>query len=149
SGATNVRSRFFLKAVFQRARSAGRGRPLLALRTRCGLVNRRGLLMSATVSDDRWLETPPPAELAASGAPWIETEEVPFCPVCGGERSAPYPVGFDYELLPCRTPWRFVRCGECGHVWLTPRPAIEALSVISPPTYYAYNYRQQINPVAL
>jgi SAM-dependent methyltransferase len=105
--------------------------------------------MSTTVCDDKWLETPPPAELTASTAPWIETEEVSLCPVCGGDRFDPYSVGFDYELLTCRNPWRFVRCTDCGHVWLNPRPAIAALPVIYPPTYYAYNYKQQINPIAV
>jgi SAM-dependent methyltransferase len=32
-------------------------------------------------------------------------------------------------------------------VWLNPRPAVEALSTIYPPTYYAYNY-EQLSPIA-
>jgi SAM-dependent methyltransferase len=105
--------------------------------------------MNATVCDEKWLATPPPTELAASGAPVIETEEVPLCPICGEERFVPYTVGFDYELLTCKNPWRFVRCEDCNHVWLNPRPAVAALPVIYPPTYYAYNYKQQINPIAV
>jgi SAM-dependent methyltransferase len=56
-------------------------------------------------------------------------------------------VGFDYELLTCANPWRFVRCPQCSHVWLHPRPAISALATIYPPSYYAYNYAK-INPIA-
>src|SRR5262249_40080953 len=58
-------------------------------------------------------------------------------------------VGFDYELLTCCNPWRFVRCENCGHVWLNPRPALSALPTIYPSSYYAYNYKQQINPLAV
>jgi SAM-dependent methyltransferase len=90
-----------------------------------------------------------PAEIAASGAPVIRTQDVPACPVCGHGEFATEAVGFDFELITCRNPWRFVRCGECGHVWLHPRPAVEELPVIYPPTYYAYNYEEEINPVAV
>jgi SAM-dependent methyltransferase len=56
-------------------------------------------------------------------------------------------VGFDYELLTCSNVWHFVQCAICGHVWLNPRPAVDVLGVIYPPTYYAYNYGE-INPIA-
>jgi 2-polyprenyl-3-methyl-5-hydroxy-6-metoxy-1,4-benzoquinol methylase len=56
-------------------------------------------------------------------------------------------VGFDYELLTCSNPWRFVQCRACQHVWLNPRPAVAELGVVYPPTYYAYNY-DTINPIA-
>ena len=59
-----------------------------------------------------------------------------------------YTVGFDYELRTCRNPWRMVQCRQCSHVWLNPRPALATLPVIYPPTYYSYNYKQQINPIA-
>lgn len=85
--------------------------------------------------------------MAASGAPLIETEDVDACAVCGGTEFGEQAVGFDYELITCRNPWRFVRCASCGNVWLHPRPAVAALPVIYPPTYYAYNYRG-INPIA-
>ena len=42
-----------------------------------------------------------------------------------------------------------VQCAGCRHVWLDPRPALESLSVIYPPTYYAYNYAKQIHPIAV
>jgi 2-polyprenyl-3-methyl-5-hydroxy-6-metoxy-1,4-benzoquinol methylase len=81
--------------------------------------------------------------------PVVATEEVPSCPICGHNRFGTHTVGFDYELLTCRNPWRLVRCEDCGHVWLNPRPALSALPTIYPSNYYAYNYKQQINPLAV
>ena len=99
-------------------------------------------------TQDTWQTTPPPQEFLAAEAPWIDTEDVPACPVCGAEKFEQYTVGFDYELRTCRNPWRFVQCSACSHVWLNPRPALATLPVIYPPTYYSYNYKQQINPIA-
>jgi SAM-dependent methyltransferase len=90
-----------------------------------------------------------PAELVAAAPPRIEVEAVPHCPVCGHGGFTKYAAGFDYELLTCANAWRFVSCQECGHVWLNPRPAVSELGVIYPPTYYAYNYDEEINPVAV
>lgn len=80
--------------------------------------------------------------------PEIAVEAVPSCAVCGGSGSAPFAEGYDYELRTCRNQWRFVRCTACGHVRLDPRPHHDALSVIYPPTYYAYNYDTQVHPLA-
>jgi SAM-dependent methyltransferase len=96
-----------------------------------------------------WRALDPPAEFDQRQATCIDVEHVPFCPVCGNDRHEDYAVGFDYELLTCRNPWRFVRCTVCRHVWLNPRPAVSALPTIYPPDYYAYNYREQINPLAV
>ena len=103
--------------------------------------------MRATLAES-WQDTPPPSELASASPPHINTEPVPNCAICDCARFEHYTVGFDYELGTCINPWRFVRCGECHHVWLHPRPAIEALGLIYPPTYYAYNY-EKVSPIAL
>ena len=42
-----------------------------------------------------------------------------------------------------------MRCRACAHVWLHPRPAVEALEVIYPTSYYAYSYEESINPIAV
>lgn len=81
-----------------------------------------------------------PDELAALGRPLVATTPVPRCVVCGAVATRQFAAGFDYELLTCANEWRFVQCRNCGHVWLDPRPDVEALSVIYPPTYYAYHY---------
>lgn len=88
-----------------------------------------------------------PEEFEQRGAPLIETEDVPLCPVCRGSDYKQFATGFDYELLTCANQWRFVQCRACMHVWLSPRPAVAELSVIYPTTYYSYNY-SQINPIA-
>ena len=97
--------------------------------------------------DDAWRSTPIPREFLRRGAPAITTEEVPACPVCGNPEFLTFAIGFDYELLTCSNPWRFVECACCRHVWLHPRPALRELEVIYPPRYYAYNY-DSINPIA-
>ena len=88
-----------------------------------------------------------PAEIAASDAPLVATEEIPRCDVCGGDRHRVIASGYDYELITCRNRWTYVQCEACGHVWLDPRPAVDALDTIYPSTYYAYNY-DQIGSVA-
>ncbi|KAF0244952.1 MAG: hypothetical protein FD180_2049 [Planctomycetota bacterium] len=89
-----------------------------------------------------------PAEFAHGDAPEIATENVDECPSCLGREHARFAAGFDYELRTCRNEWTFVKCAGCGLVRLHPRPAVAALPVIYPPSYYAYNYAQKVNPVA-
>lgn len=101
--------------------------------------------MSATAAAPQPIA--PPEELLHPPRPFIATEDVPLCPVCSGARFEEFAAGYDYELLTCANRWRFVACSACGHVWLNPRPAISALGVIYPSTYYAYNY-ERINPIA-
>ena len=86
---------------------------------------------------------------AFADKPLIATEAVPECPVCGSEASQHFASGFDYELLTCRNEWVFVQCNQCSHVRLDPRPAVDTLKVIYPPTYYAYNYEEKISPIAV
>jgi 2-polyprenyl-3-methyl-5-hydroxy-6-metoxy-1,4-benzoquinol methylase len=103
----------------------------------------------ATTNEPRecWLNTSAPAEFQDRKAPFIATEDVLYCPVCNGTEFGDLAVGFDYELLTCRNPWRFVQCSACMHVRLNPRPAVTELPVIYPPNYYAYNYGK-INLIA-
>jgi 2-polyprenyl-3-methyl-5-hydroxy-6-metoxy-1,4-benzoquinol methylase len=91
----------------------------------------------------------PPDEFVANQVALIDCEEIRACPVCGHPAFRPFAWGFDYELQTCGNCWRFVACEDCGHVWLNPRPALHALPTIYPPTYYAYNYKREINPVAV
>ncbi|MEE8061869.1 MAG: class I SAM-dependent methyltransferase [Gemmatimonadales bacterium] len=101
------------------------------------------------VEADRWLDLPAPAEFSEAPRPAIETTDVPHCPVCESADFRPLTVGFDYEILTCTNPWRFVECEHCHHVWLNPRPATFALPTIYPSTYYAYDTAARINPIAL
>jgi SAM-dependent methyltransferase len=106
-------------------------------------------MRAAILVGESWRQLPPPAEFDSVDAPTIETKPVAVCPLCSGDQFASYALGFDYELLTCRNPWRFVQCNDCGHVWLHPRPAVSALGTIYPPHYYAYQYKKQINPIAV
>jgi len=88
------------------------------------------------------------SEFDNEAIPIVDAEPVPSCLICGSTEHKPYAEGFDYESRTCRNRWRFVQCDECKHAWLNPRPRAEALPVIYPPTYYAYNYERAINPIA-
>lgn len=81
------------------------------------------------------------------GVPLVAELPVPACDVCGATDPSTTASGYDYELRTCSNEWHFVTCPACAHVWLHPRPALEALDVVYPPTYYAYNY-DKISPVA-
>lgn len=78
----------------------------------------------------------------------IDTQPVPACAVCGGSATTPYAEGQDFELDTCSNAWTFVQCEACTHVWLDPRPAVSALSVIYPPHYYAYDYEARVSALA-
>lgn len=78
----------------------------------------------------------------------VPTTDVPGCAVCGGVTHTVVATGRDYELDTCSNEWRMVACAACGHVWLHPRPALEALPVVYPPTYYAYNYETAVSSIA-
>jgi len=96
-----------------------------------------------------WLESVAPDEFIGGDLNSISVQEICDCPVCGNRSFEQYAIGFDYELQTCSNSWRFVKCTECNHVWLHPRPALKELSVIYPPTYYAYSFEDQVNPIAL
>lgn len=89
-----------------------------------------------------------PGEFQDPTLPLIDTEEVPHCSVCSSGDFRPFARGYDYEIKTCRNQWHFVKCSRCGHVWLNPRPAISALPIIYPQTYYAYSYDTEVHSVA-
>jgi len=64
------------------------------------------------------------------------------CCVCGAHASEVVTRGPDYEYgtLDGRI-FTVVRCSDCGHVYVDPRPAPDELSAIYPPTYYTVNPR--------
>jgi 2-polyprenyl-3-methyl-5-hydroxy-6-metoxy-1,4-benzoquinol methylase len=89
-----------------------------------------------------------PVEIQNSSNQYVDVVEVPECAVCGARGFQDFASGFDYELHTCANRWQFVRCLECAHVWLNPRPASSAISVIYPANYYAYNYDEQVHWIA-
>jgi 2-polyprenyl-3-methyl-5-hydroxy-6-metoxy-1,4-benzoquinol methylase len=61
------------------------------------------------------------------------------CVVCGGADAEPEAEGPDFEHQTVPGEFRFVRCRACGHLYLNPRPSLEALPAIYPESYYAYS----------
>jgi SAM-dependent methyltransferase len=60
------------------------------------------------------------------------------CALCGAAAGDPIATGRDFEYDTCPNRFRFVRCAECGHLYLSPRPAVADLDVIYPADYYAF-----------
>lgn len=60
------------------------------------------------------------------------------CALCGSTESDVCARGFDFEYGTARNEFGFVRCRDCGHVYLNPRPRVEDLDVIYPPDYYSF-----------
>jgi 2-polyprenyl-3-methyl-5-hydroxy-6-metoxy-1,4-benzoquinol methylase len=83
-----------------------------------------------------------PSEISRSDAPFVAETVIGRCEVCGGTETVAFAAGYDYALITCRNRWEFRECVACSHVWLDPRPSVEALGVIYPSTYYSYNYEQ-------
>jgi SAM-dependent methyltransferase len=59
-----------------------------------------------------------------------------FCILCGSNVAESYACGFDYQYWTTNQQFRFVRCLQCHHVYLNPRPTIESADLIYPPNYY-------------
>ncbi|MBD1923534.1 methyltransferase domain-containing protein [Microcoleus sp. FACHB-831] len=71
------------------------------------------------------------------------------CGVCGTDNWRKYASGKDYEYHTSEDEFQMVECQNCGNIYLNPRPVKEELPTIYPANYYAYNYDQAINPVAI
>jgi len=71
------------------------------------------------------------------------------CGVCGSTEFRHYASGKDYEYYTTETEFQVVECSSCHNLYLNPRPTVDALPIIYPPNYYAYNYDTAINPLAV
>jgi SAM-dependent methyltransferase len=67
----------------------------------------------------------------------MELEET-ACVVCGESRSSVEARGVDYVYRSTEESFTHVRCAECGHIYLNPRPKRSAIGVIYPESYGAY-----------
>lgn len=77
---------------------------------------------------------PPPESSPRPALCLVETR----CALCGADRAEPVATGRDFEYDTCSNRFRFVRCAECGHRYLSPRPSVADLGVIYPANYYAF-----------
>lgn len=62
--------------------------------------------------------------------------EYVVCNLCGADRPKTVLETKDYRY-PSADVFRITRCGQCGHMYLNPRPTAAALSRYYPSTYYA------------
>lgn len=90
-----------------------------------------------------------PREFVDAAPPIVPTTDVPICPVCKQSAHEYFSQGMDYELLTCGNVWQFVCCTHCETVRLHPRPAVEALNTIYPPSYYSYDLESKVSAFAL
>jgi len=70
----------------------------------------------------------------------IKVERV-SCALCGQNEIEPVARGCDYEYMSTNKEFCFVRCSNCGHYYLNPRPTSEAAGKIYPPNYYTMEGR--------
>lgn len=60
------------------------------------------------------------------------------CTLCGSNTADVCAAGTDFEYATARNEFTFVRCRQCDHVYLNPRPRVEDLDVIYPSNYYSF-----------
>lgn len=70
----------------------------------------------------------------------IKLEEV-RCAICGQNKAELISKGYDYEYRSSDREFCFVRCLNCGHHYLNPRPVREAAGRIYPANYYTMEGR--------
>ncbi len=61
------------------------------------------------------------------------------CVLCGSHESEPSASGYDFEYDTVPDLFHFVRCRECDHLYLKPRPSAADLPIIYPSNYYAFS----------
>lgn len=62
--------------------------------------------------------------------------ETATCVVCSSRSYEIEAEGYDYLYRTSPQKFRFVRCRDCGHIYLNPRPGAASLPLIYPPNYY-------------
>ena len=65
------------------------------------------------------------------------------CPLCGNTEATPFASGVDYEYGTTGQTFWFVQCAKCALVYLSPRPAPDAVSLIYPPHYYSFTGEEE------
>lgn len=70
------------------------------------------------------------------------------CALCGSESGTPLARGYDFEYLTTRSELTLWRCA-CGGVFLSPRPAPEALGRVYPSNYYSYDFEKKLGPLVM
>lgn len=68
----------------------------------------------------------------------LKMVEVP-CNYCGSQKNLPVTSGMDYEYEISDDVFHIVKCGDCGLVYMNPRPDVSELPRLYPPHYAPYN----------
>jgi len=63
------------------------------------------------------------------------------CAICGSSEYEIIAQGYDYQYWTSQQIFYFVKCSACGHLYLNPRPTINAAELIYPPNYYTRSGR--------
>jgi SAM-dependent methyltransferase len=67
------------------------------------------------------------------------------CVLCGSKNCQTVASGYDYEYWTTGEEFTVVRCEDCGHLYLNPRPGPESWPIIYPPDYYTLAGRHTEN----
>jgi SAM-dependent methyltransferase len=89
---------------------------------------------------------PGPADLAQSPGSLIAVEAVP-CPGCGSGRKELWTESMDFDYFTTAMAFRIARCGDCGLLYVDPRPKLSEIGKIYPPEYSAYHFDKIGNPL--
>lgn len=74
----------------------------------------------------------------------VETIVVGECNNCGCREQVEVGGGIDFEYATCSNEFFFVRCPDCGLVYLRNRPAAAALSMIYPKEYIPHHFEEHL-----
>nr|WP_064249245.1 class I SAM-dependent methyltransferase [Rhizobium leguminosarum]OAP90990.1 methyltransferase [Rhizobium leguminosarum] len=91
----------------------------------------------------RWLSEMPHAKKMNSQVPSQIRSTSATCSGCGGEGFTVAATGQDYIYHGTEDTFRYVRCDDCGHFYLNPRPDISQLSLMYPANYGTFSNRFQ------
>jgi 2-polyprenyl-3-methyl-5-hydroxy-6-metoxy-1,4-benzoquinol methylase len=77
----------------------------------------------------------------------IAVEQITACNSCGSPSTEVVATSRDFQFDTCSNEFSFVRCQQCGLIYLRDRPAISTLGVIYPPNYGPYKFDERLGPV--
>lgn len=75
--------------------------------------------------------------------------ESAVCLMCANQEVDCENEGYDYEYWTSSCLFQFVRCKQCGHLFLSPRPSRSSASLIYPVTYSTYQERHSKDSLRL
>jgi 2-polyprenyl-3-methyl-5-hydroxy-6-metoxy-1,4-benzoquinol methylase len=74
----------------------------------------------------------------------IKTVIVNRCNSCGSASHSVVGTGTDFEYHTCDNEFTFVRCNDCGLIWLKNRPEVGELGSIYPEEYIPHNFNEHL-----